>query len=301
MIKMLEDKLPFDGPLKLLRRGQNLVFVAQIGNTKKIIRVTDSKHRSKTALLEEIRLLNNLGHHLQFICKPQKGPQNKWIETVDLNNETKYITFFEQAKGQYPDLNCRNDVAIIAKCLAQLHHETSIHPQRYSRRLADESPYFQIEPDSQYSGSFDVLDWWENLKKENRSYGLIHGDFNASNMKLYNGQVKLFDFDDCCYHWYDYEIANTIYMFMFANRKSAIEKTIEFFDLFLLECSRHKSTSFENVKHFITYRVCLLNTWIKNTSKAPLFIKTAQKEWIDELNGFIACYFDNFINALTSR
>ena len=158
MIKMLEDALPFDGPLKLLRRGQNFVFVAQIGSTKKIIRVTDSKHRSKTALLEEIRLLNNLGHHLQFICKPQKGPQNKWIETVDLNNETKYITFFEQAKGQYPDLNCRNDVAIIAKCLAQLHHETSIHRQQYSRRLADESPYFQIEPDSQYSGSFDVLD-----------------------------------------------------------------------------------------------------------------------------------------------
>jgi Ser/Thr protein kinase RdoA (MazF antagonist) len=43
------------------------------------------------------------------------------------------------------------------------------------------------------------------------AYGLIHGDVHAGNFHLHQGVVHLFDFDDCCYHWFAADIANAIY------------------------------------------------------------------------------------------
>ena len=47
------------------------------------------------------------------------------------------------------------------------------------------------------------------LPKDRDCYGLIHGDFNDRNFTVdySNGDMTVFDFDDCCYFWFMYEIA----------------------------------------------------------------------------------------------
>jgi Ser/Thr protein kinase RdoA (MazF antagonist) len=49
----------------------------------------------------------------------------------------------------------------------------------------------------------------EGLKRSRDSYGMIHGDFNDGNFTLDygSGQFTVFDFDDCCYFYYNYELA----------------------------------------------------------------------------------------------
>ena len=49
-----------------------------------------------------------------------------------------------------------------------------------------------------------------SLPKNKHSYGLIHGDFNDGNFTVdyTNGDLTVFDFDDCCYFWFIYELAS---------------------------------------------------------------------------------------------
>lgn len=47
------------------------------------------------------------------------------------------------------------------------------------------------------------------LPKDTDSYGLIHFDFNDGNFTVDydNGDITVFDFDDCCYFWFTYDLA----------------------------------------------------------------------------------------------
>lgn len=47
------------------------------------------------------------------------------------------------------------------------------------------------------------------LTRDMDSYGLIHNDFNDGNFTVDfdNGDITVFDFDDCCYFWFMYEPA----------------------------------------------------------------------------------------------
>ena len=47
------------------------------------------------------------------------------------------------------------------------------------------------------------------LPRDVDSYGLIHFDFNDGNFTVDydNGDITIFDFDDCCYFWFMYELA----------------------------------------------------------------------------------------------
>ena len=49
-----------------------------------------------------------------------------------------------------------------------------------------------------------------SLPKDRDSYGLIHADFNDGNFTVDydNGDITAFDFDDCCYFWFMYELAS---------------------------------------------------------------------------------------------
>ena len=56
-----------------------------------------------------------------------------------------------------------------------------------------------------------LMDWLHKLPKDDQSFGLIHGDFGATNYRYKDNRLCVFDFDDCCYHWFAYDLAITIY------------------------------------------------------------------------------------------
>ena len=51
----------------------------------------------------------------------------------------------------------------------------------------------------------------QNYPKSNETFGLIHGDFGETNYRFQNEQLNVFDFDDCCYHWFVYDLAVSVY------------------------------------------------------------------------------------------
>lgn len=38
-------------------------------------------------------------------------------------------------------------------------------------------------------------------------YGLVHSDFRMENFLVHQGRMTFFDFEDCCYHWFAYDVA----------------------------------------------------------------------------------------------
>jgi Ser/Thr protein kinase RdoA (MazF antagonist) len=50
------------------------------------------------------------------------------------------------------------------------------------------------------------------LSKDHESYGLIHQDAHAGNFFVADGdKITLFDFDDCVYSWFIYDIAMVLF------------------------------------------------------------------------------------------
>ena len=49
------------------------------------------------------------------------------------------------------------------------------------------------------------------LPKDRASYGLIHQDAHGGNFFVHQGEITLFDFDDCVYSWFVYDIAMVLF------------------------------------------------------------------------------------------
>jgi Ser/Thr protein kinase RdoA (MazF antagonist) len=49
------------------------------------------------------------------------------------------------------------------------------------------------------------------LPRSRASYGLIHADLNHDNLFFDDGRLVVFDFDDCCFCWFAYDLAVAIY------------------------------------------------------------------------------------------
>ena len=57
-----------------------------------------------------------------------------------------------------------------------------------------------------------LMDHLRSLPRDGRSYGLIHQDAHTGNLFVDDeGHITLFDFDDCCYGWYIYDIAMVLF------------------------------------------------------------------------------------------
>jgi Ser/Thr protein kinase RdoA (MazF antagonist) len=49
------------------------------------------------------------------------------------------------------------------------------------------------------------------LPTDRNSYGLIHADFTDINFFVHNHKITVFDFDDCLYHWFVYDLATILH------------------------------------------------------------------------------------------
>ena len=51
----------------------------------------------------------------------------------------------------------------------------------------------------------------DTLRQESDAYGLVHADLHMGNFFVdHSGQMTVFDFDDCCFHWFGYDCAVSV-------------------------------------------------------------------------------------------
>lgn len=247
---ILEKAAGFYGVAKnrLAKLGsfESLVFEFEKGGKGFILKLTHSIHRSKEQVMGEIEWVNHLKNHGVNVCEVIPSNNGALIETIEIEDSYFIVYVFEKApgdhaqKGQWSD----NLIAEWGRTLGRIHAATKIFtPSRESfRRIQwheDDTLNAKkyIPPDQR-----EVIDKIEahkarllELPMDNRSYGLIHSDLHNWNFYVHNGNLHIFDTDDCHYNWLAYDIAIPLY---YALRTAEIgDDNIEYaryyFDLFM--------------------------------------------------------------------
>jgi Ser/Thr protein kinase RdoA (MazF antagonist) len=209
--------------LEHLGSSENEVYRVRCGDVARILRLTSPDHRCREQIAAELEFVRYLRDRSVRAAGPLKSRAVKEIELIDGWS----AVLFEEAQGEPfrfdPAADNRGHFRTVGRTLGRIHSLSRTYlPDGGHRRFRwDEDPTLQLDSATRSTIDADVLreydrlmEWLGGTAEDPSAFGLIHGDFGASNY-LCNGEgeggLSVFDFDDCCYHWYAYDLAIVIY------------------------------------------------------------------------------------------
>jgi Ser/Thr protein kinase RdoA (MazF antagonist) len=153
---------------------------------------------------------------------PVQSTRGQLVEEISSEDGLLFGCVFEHAAGEkYDSASCRKQhLMLCGRTLGLIHALSKAYVQSGpSRRYvwSDDELLLQVD---QVLPSSETVVWraYSELKERlqhypisTSTYGLIHGDFGGTNYRYWNKQLNIFDFDDCCYHWFIYDLAVSIY------------------------------------------------------------------------------------------
>jgi Ser/Thr protein kinase RdoA (MazF antagonist) len=188
-----------------------------------ILRVGHSLRRTPELIQGEVDWINYLAAGGANVAQAILSVQGNLVERLDDRHGDQFLaTAFVKAPGGHPQ---REDwtpefIQHYGRVMGRIHAlSKDYEPSDPSwRRTEWDSP-----------GNLEIAEWlpasetgvlsqfqilmrhFETLSKDRQSYGLIHQDAHAGNFYIHNGEITLFDFDDCVYGWFIYDIAMVLF------------------------------------------------------------------------------------------
>jgi Ser/Thr protein kinase RdoA (MazF antagonist) len=173
------------------------------------------------AELEFVRYLIENGAHVAAAIPTAAGTLFDRIETPQ--GET-FAVVFEEVLGTpvswSTDAENRAILFAHGRSLGRIHRlsQTYQPPPGVRRRHWFEDDLFtdplKYLPESEQVARREyetLIQWMLKRPRTRDNYGMVHGDFQAHNtLRRDDGWVVAFDFDDCCYHWFMYDVAVAI-------------------------------------------------------------------------------------------
>lgn len=190
------------------------------------LRLTSKNHRTKQQIEAELDFIFYLGAGGASVALPVASAEGRFIEEVSSSSVLFFACVFEEAKGarfRYADFSEKarqEHFRLRGKALGQIHARSKNYaPSGNFRRFAWDEDILFVDAEKFLPASETVV-WREYrrlmeilraLPQTKETYGLIHGDFGETNYRSENSRLNIFDFDDCCYHWFAYDLAVSIY------------------------------------------------------------------------------------------
>ncbi len=267
---------------------QNIIFFCSKNNMEYVIRVSFRDDRSFEEILAETHFINYLYANTASVSNPIKSQASNFVEKLDALGRNFYVVAFNKAKGiRLPDSNYqyRDGVSIdeyyhnYGKTLGKMHRLTksylppdlkTVRPAWLTNMKEKLIPGFLPKDRINLISKLRVLcDKAESLPKNRDSYGLIHADFGDGNFAIdySTGKLTVFDFDDCAYSWFMYDLADAWTKGVgWAMFETNIDKRKDIMnDYFSKVLAGYYS---EN---------SISDTWLE---KLPFFIKLVEMEWV---------------------
>lgn len=214
-------------PIKAHAGGRNVVYNCEKdGAGAKILRIAFLNDRSQEDFLSEVEYIRYLFEHGGSVSDVVGSRNGKLLEEITHNNHTFSICLFEKANGKMlveNNYRYREGVPITeyyyncGKVLGKLHQlskeYTPIH-RRYSFFNKYNAEYIdKLIPDSLSllkEKLVHLLKTLEGLDRNRESFGMVHFDYSDGNYSIDfdTGQITVYDFDNSCYCWYMFDLAN---------------------------------------------------------------------------------------------
>ncbi|MGI8640537.1 MAG: phosphotransferase enzyme family protein [Pyrinomonadaceae bacterium] len=210
--------------LRHVSNSANCVFSFIESGKKRFLRLTSIYQRTKNQIEAELDFAAFLHRGGIGATLPLASANARLIEEINFGKKTLFACVFEEAEGERFNYDSAKSIKehfrLRGRTLGQIHALSKNYiPAGDFRRFAWNEDKLLIEADKFLPKSEKIV-WREydklkeqlqNYPKSNEIFGLIHGDFGETNYRYRDNQLNIFDFDDCCYHWFIYDIAITIY------------------------------------------------------------------------------------------
>jgi amicoumacin kinase len=218
-----------ENSLQWVGLSESAVYTFALGGSALYLRLTAPEHRSRQQIEAELAFVCYLHEGGARVCRPLASHGGLRVEPIQVEAEQEtsslyHACVFEEAMGSEfrydtadsPEAHFRT----LGRTLGRIHALSKLYsPEGCLHRFSwqEEATFTQIErylPRSETViwEEFQALSEWlhhEPLTPE--TFGLIHGDAGATNYRWHDGQITVFDFDDCCSHWFAYDLAIVLY------------------------------------------------------------------------------------------
>ncbi len=211
--------------------GRNDIYICSLNGEKKyVLRISTTGDRTEEDYLAETEFVHYLAVGGALVADVIPSKNGRLVEHIASENDTDkavvFASLFEFAKGM---LLCDNGYRYregaplteyfynTGKTLGAIHRLAKSFTPKHRR--ADYFDKFNMDyigkliPDEYAELKAAIADRIRRFKEFPRTpdnYGLVHFDFCDGNyhVDLNTGDVTAFDFDNCCYCWYMFDLAH---------------------------------------------------------------------------------------------
>lgn len=207
--------------------GRNLVYICSINGEKRyVLRISALDDRTEEDYLAETEFVHYLAQKGAPVADVIPSVRGKLVECMEQDGTTVFVALFEYAKGMLLSDNgyrYRQGAPLeeyfynTGKALGVIHRlSKQYRPVHRRRAFSDKYTAEYIDcliPDSYADLKRAIcrrLKEYRTLPKDPENYGLVHFDFSDGNyhVDLETGDITAFDFDNCIYCWYMFDLAH---------------------------------------------------------------------------------------------
>jgi Ser/Thr protein kinase RdoA (MazF antagonist) len=205
----------------------NLVYYFECGGEQRILRISFRPERPVECIQAELHFVNYLAEGGVRLSRPVPSEKGNLVEVIHAAGIPFIAVSFIRGRGmRMPDNGYRYREGVSpqeyfqnwGQVLGQMHRltktyrpmsETVKRPEWHRWDIFTGFPYGDRLPVIKMKYDRLVADL-HALPTDVNAYGLIHFDFNDGNFTVDydNGDITVFDFDDCCYFWFMFELAS---------------------------------------------------------------------------------------------
>ena len=164
--------------------GRNLVYVCSLNGEKRyVLRISALGDRTEEDYLAETEFIRYLARNGAPVADVIPSVSGKLLECIEQDGNRVYISLFEYAKGML----------------------LSDNGYRYREGAPLEEYFYNTG-----KAILRRLETYKTLSTDPEDYGLVHFDFCDGNyhVDLQTGDITVFDFDNCIYCWYMFDLAH---------------------------------------------------------------------------------------------
>jgi Ser/Thr protein kinase RdoA (MazF antagonist) len=283
--------------VRLLDGFESFIYEYEKGGRGYILRVSHSSRRTSGMIGGEVEWLNYLAEHGVPAARAVPSDDGQLVEVVDVGDTYFSAVSFEKALGAHP--NREEWRAGLPGKLGQIMGRMHALTKRYQ---PSEARFKRPEWDEELEGFAEkhlppsetkviekinaLLAYLHTLPQDGESYGLVHTDMHGGNFFVDDGKITLFDFDDCQYAWFVYDIALALFYVLPHNCVS--EKDVawakDFLEQFLAGYDRENRIAPEwlrQIPYFLKLR------------EMDLYVVIHRSFDLDDLSPWCASFMDN--------
>ncbi len=205
---------------QLLDGFENQLFECSRQNGPVILRIAHSLHRSPSQTEAELDWLRHLKAHQVRVAGPLASERGAWVEVLPARDGSCFsAACFEKAAGRHPR---RADwtpelFEQMGRLMGHMHRlartytPQAARPHWHAEQINFAARYLPPGNQAVIEQHNQLLEHLLALPTTPEQYGLIHQDMHSGNFFIHEGQITLFDFDDCAYGAYAYDIAMALF------------------------------------------------------------------------------------------